>query len=111
MPDAYSAKFCTQNCMAAVVASRTSATLKRKEFMSVAPGFIGCTVKTSTFRPTLAHPLMVATAKLAQVVTVRLFCSVVTAKLVPQVFLPRKWNGTTLTAYVFCYLCAWWPHY
>lgn len=49
--------------MAAVVASRTSATLKRKEFRRVAPAFIGCTVNTSKFRPTLVHPFMVATAK------------------------------------------------
>ena len=60
---AYRAKLCWQNWMAALVASSTRATLNRKLLISVAPGFMGCTVKTSRLSPTLVHPLMVHTAQ------------------------------------------------
>lgn len=59
---AYRAKAWAQNWMAALVASSTSATLNRKSFMSVAPGFMGRTVKTSRDSPTFVQPLMVTAA-------------------------------------------------
>ena len=59
---AYSANAWAQNWMAALVASSTSATLNRKSFISVAPGFIGRTVKNSSDSPILVQPLMVTAA-------------------------------------------------
>lgn len=60
---AYRANAWAQNWMTALVARSTSAVLKSKSFMRVAPTRIGRTVKSSRNRPTFVQPFTVTAAK------------------------------------------------